>query len=454
MNNGRAILLVLSIAFVASIAVLSYGPGTESDAAVPEVASVEYDSSEGSFLYVKFSGAKPMDTTIYDVDVFYGKRTFTSEYKTISNSQMLIDMSKGVWKDVSTGAYKLTISDGSGPGVSYDFDIVSLELRPNGTSFKKFSALLSTDSLESFDLPKNYDWNTEKNASGTWVTSLSNVDVEDYSLVLYAFSHGSNPTLEIESQTSTTVAGGTAKVIISVTKNSGYRNVEITVTYDRSVLTLTNVKNYSTSAISPDPLKSYPCVINMSSSEVNYTVDLLLCLTFDVASGAEIGQYPIVVTAESNVSSNKDSTKAQGCAVTVGDKAFGDLDDNKRIDSADAAILVDRLVGKTTQVPDSSMDVNCDGAVNMLDSLIMKKYVANEPAVFVEPEQGEVQMTIVEDMVSVDIDGVKAGQKVFLDADKDDVKASTPSGSIDVVAVSDGRSYFVAPSSRITVEIA
>jgi hypothetical protein len=450
MNNGRAILLVLSIAFVATFAILSYGPGTESDADVPDVASVEYDDSESNFLYVKFSNAKPIDTTVYDVDIIYGKRTFTSEYKLISNSQMAIDMTKGVWKDITTGSYKLTISDGANPSTTYDFDIVSLELRPNGTSFKKFSALLSTDSLESFDLPKDYAWNTEKNASGTWVDSLRNVDVEDYSLVLYAFSHDST-TLEIESQTSTAVAGGTAKVTLSVVNNPGYRNAKITVTYDRSVLTLTNVKNYSTSTITPDPLKSYPFAINISSSAVNYTVDLLLCLTFDVAADAEIGQYPVVVTATSNV-----PVTAKGCAITIGDQAFGDLDDNKRIDSADAAILVDRLVGKSTQVPDSSMDVNCDGVVNILDSLIMKKYVANEPAVFTEPDKGdEVPMDVkIGEGKPVEIDEVKAGQKVFLDADKNDVKAYTSSGAIEVTSVSDGRSYFVAPSSRITVEIA
>ena len=54
----------------------------------------------------------------------------------------------------------------------------------------------------------------------------------------------------------------------------------------------------------------------------------------------------------------------------------------------------------------------------------------------------------------MEIDEVKAGQKVFLDADKNDVKAYTSSGAIEVISVSDGRSYFVAPSSRITVEIA
>ena len=246
-------------------------------------------------------------------------------------------------------------------------------------------------------------------------------------------------------------------MIVDLTGNSGVSLIKLNVEYDRTALTLERAISGNILTMEKPQVKNYPFNISFESNQDVSTVGNLFYMRFAVSSDAALGQYPIVITVVSaeNSSGNEVHRTIAGCAVTVAEKMRGDLNGNKAVDDPDAVVMKNALANISTGLSKSEFDLNGDGEVNALDSLLLKKQLfGSTPVYFSDPEENEVTMTVSDSDSSSTVSDIYAGKTVYISAESSSVTATTSSGSsIAVTSVSDGRYKLVAPSENFTVRI-
>ncbi|MBR6205067.1 MAG: hypothetical protein IKQ60_08535 [Candidatus Methanomethylophilaceae archaeon] len=415
----------------------------------PDVVSIEYDSSASTNLKVTTDKDLGIRVCQYQIKnsrgiiQLHGPATSSSNVfyldTAVSTAGYLDDDSYGMYFDNRTTPYL--------------FSIVKVTFNGNGTSMKSQIVHLSTDSLSSYSMPAGFVWNTERDGSGTWITDLSNVDILDNSVTLYAFK-GNNIGIGVSASTSAVSAGSDACVLVNLDNNSGVAEIDLSIEYDRSALTLERVEPGNVLNLQKSSIKDYPYVAKLTTNENVRTVGNLLRLTFSVSPDAEKGQYPVFVkvdVAEDYIGKVVPYT-VSGTSVTVADKTRGDLNGDGAIDSADSTVLMNRLANIPTGLPDSEFDLNGDGDVNALDSLIMMKYISDMPVSFSDSADDSYTMTISNANGNSAVKGMEAGKTLFVTADDSStVTASTSSGNIPVTKLADGRFSLTVPSSDFTV---
>lgn len=460
MEKWTISLLMLPIVAISLLAVADYCDAEDSAPPLPGIASVEYVSvtDDGSFnphmtVYLK-DVTDPSRLVVYSVELTYGSKTITRDSKTIwnvENPSIDIDISKSVVSRLSDGQYTLTFSDGAKSTV-YRFYVLTVDLKSNNTSFRTSSVQLSTDSTYSYKLPSNYLWNTENDGSGDWVTDVHEVTGGKNPVTLFAFK-ATTSSLEIAASTSTVIAGSTAKVLFSFTNNPGCTDVDITATYDSSVLEFKGMKNATSMTATADSSSPGKVTIHLVSTKTIRPMGSAVLLSFEVKTDADLGQYPVTITASALNEGKNVPAVTNGCTVIVGDKMRGDINDDGKVSDIDSSILRSRLAGSAVTASDSDMDVNDDGRVSVMDSLLMKKYIVDDVAAFADFDVKKVSMTIKEGSVQSSVEGVTVGSDVYISTDNKSVTASTSRGAIEVFDLGNGRYRFTAPSYAITVTI-
>ncbi len=450
-----AMVLIAVISALPFVAIISdAADGAEDDEeymmVYPSVVSVEYDSSQSSDLKVttdiNFDG-RVCQYYIYDskgVIQLHGPSTSSSNY-------FLLDTTIATAGYLADDSFKLYFDNKTVP---YEFDIVKLTFNGNGTSLKSQTVHLSTDSLASYSMPSGFIWNTKSDASGAWISDLTLVDFEDNTATLYAFK-SNNIGITIESSTSTVTPGSDAYVIIDLTGNSGIAEIDLRIEYDASVLTLERATAGTVLSMDKVSVKNYPFEPVLKTNETVRTIGNLLSLRFAVADDAALGQYPVVVSVivSEDAYGKVVPNTVTGCAVTVGEKIRGDLENNGLIDDSDSVVLMKRLANISTGLSDSEFDLNGDGAINALDSLIMMKYLAGMPVSFADSSEEGVSMTISDSDGNDTVSDIHSSETVYINAEgATSVSASSSSGNIAVTKVSDSRYSLVAPASNFTVK--
>ena len=453
MKNWMMAALLVAVISVSSLALVCGEPadGAGSDSH-REVVSIQYDTTVNNYVTVTFD--RDLGTILCNYWIADSRNvTQLHGLNGSSTNAFRLDAAKATDGYLAQDSYKMTHTLSTD---AYLFDVYKITFNGNGTSLKSETAYISTDSLPSHTLPDGYIWNTKADKSGTWVTDLSQLDFTDNAATLYAFK-GGKIGVNIESYTSTVTPGSDANVIVNLTGNSGISFIELNVEYDRTVLNLERAVSGNILTMEKPQVKNYPFNISFESNQDVSTVGNLFYMRFAVPSDAALGQYPIVITV---VSAEDSSGKLvpytiAGCAVTVAEKMRGDLNGNKMVDDPDAVVMKNALANIPTGLSDSEFDLNGDGEVNALDSLLLKKQLfGSTPVYFSDPEENEVTMTVSDGDGNSTVSDIYAGKTVYISAESSSVNATTSSGSsIAVTSVSDGRYRMVAPSENFTVKI-
>lgn len=182
--------------------------------------------------------------------------------------------------------------------------------------------------------------------------------------------------------------GDTFDVNISLKNNPGIASMRLTLTYDKSVMALTNVTDLGLigeAVHSSDyTVDNYTLYWDNGTATSNFADDGdIVTLTFMVNDTVKSGDYPIMITYDYN---NSDIVNCElipvrfeivNGFVTIKSFTYGDVNDDGRVNALDSAYL-SRYIAKWTGVSINlnAADVNKDGKINALDSAILKRHIA------------------------------------------------------------------------------
>ena len=174
--------------------------------------------------------------------------------------------------------------------------------------------------------------------------------------------------------------GKTASVTVSLENNPGVAILSMTLDYDKTALTLADVKNGELLDTLDEGLNLF-----WSADGNSTTNGVLATLTFDVAEDAEAKDY--IISAVINEAYNEDFEPVELAIsdgkVTVYDFIYGDANGDWATNGMDVLLLrkymanYDYETGISTVTVGKGADANGDGTVSAADVLLLRKYMAN-----------------------------------------------------------------------------
>ncbi len=179
-------------------------------------------------------------------------------------------------------------------------------------------------------------------------------------------------------------SGGSVKVKIKLTDNPGLTSIVLKVSYDQSLLTLTNVE-YNASMggqmVPPASLTDPVTLYWVNGFENCYENGDFATLTFNVSKSAKVGDVANVLVTynaddvfsinDENV--NLDITDGK---ITVIDYVPGDINGDGVLNNKDVTRFMQYNAGWDVEVNIAALDVNGDGVVNNKDVTRLMQYNA------------------------------------------------------------------------------
>ena len=174
--------------------------------------------------------------------------------------------------------------------------------------------------------------------------------------------------------------GKTVTVDVDLSKAAPMSYLRVTLDYDTSVLTLTNVKNGGLF----DSFDSGASYVLSADADVE-TTGRLLTLTFAVSEAAEAGEYAVTVLAKEcyNYEEAPVTVGVEPGKVTVRAFVAGDANGDGEIDGRDVIRLrkylanLNEATGESTVEISAGADCTGDGVVDGRDLIRLRKYLAN-----------------------------------------------------------------------------
>lgn len=208
-----------------------------------------------------------------------------------------------------------------------------------------------------------------------------------FNVIVRAVIDDDSPQIVIDSKKA--IIGKTVNVTLSLKNNPGITSMRLHVSYDTSVLTLTNVSDGGILGTSnhPDNLNTHPYIVSWANdtSRDNYTSEgVIVTLTFSVSETATLGDHNITVSYDNdmeeilNVDLETVDFYVTGGIVTVSDVLIGDINGDGKVTSKDRIILaryLDKWEGYETLDNELAADVNGDGKVTSKDRIILSRYL-------------------------------------------------------------------------------
>lgn len=176
-------------------------------------------------------------------------------------------------------------------------------------------------------------------------------------------------------------AGKTVTVDISLKNNPGIVAAKLNVSYDSSVMTLTDAEEADYSGVFFGPVGNKPFVIGWSSaSTADITADGVFArLTFEISGKAAKGEYPITVTLSKgetyNVNLEDVDFAVTDGAVTVRSHLPGDVNDDGEVNMKDVTTLQRYLVGWDVKINPDAADCNGGDGINMKDLTLLQRFI-------------------------------------------------------------------------------
>ena len=180
----------------------------------------------------------------------------------------------------------------------------------------------------------------------------------------------------------TALAGQTVQVALRVQNNPGIVALRASVSYDSSVLTLTNIEGADFADVAFSPLDNNPITVNwVDSIHPDVTEDgVLALLTFAVAEGARAGSYPLTVSIPDpddvfNYAMETVSMDAVSGGVSVVTYTPGDINGDTKVNIRDLGLFQQYLNGWDVQVIEAAADVNGDNKLNIRDLGTLQQFL-------------------------------------------------------------------------------
>ena len=182
-------------------------------------------------------------------------------------------------------------------------------------------------------------------------------------------------------------ANKTIEIPVTLTENPGIWGIDVIISYDRSLMTLTEVKNgevFLDSELTPGNMESpnYTLSYSSNSFENNTQNGILATLVFTVNAETPDGTYAIkasyingnIINAEGD---DVPATMIDG-SVEIISFIYGDLNDDEAINKKDLLVMRKYLAGQSVEINLDAADVNVDGIVNKKDLLLLTRYLAGQ----------------------------------------------------------------------------
>ena len=185
-------------------------------------------------------------------------------------------------------------------------------------------------------------------------------------------------------------AGSTVAVNVVISENPGIVSATLRINYDSTVLTLIEVVDAGKLGVQshkPQLTSPYTLVWVNDTAIENYNYNgTIVTLKFQIADGAELGDYAIDISYDYN---NHDIYNASGekvkfamvdGTISVIDTIIGDVNSDGLVNNLDRMILTRYLAdweGYDENIDLVAADVNSDGLVNNLDRMILTRHLAD-----------------------------------------------------------------------------
>lgn len=222
-----------------------------------------------------------------------------------------------------------------------------------------------------------------------------NMEDSKISQFTYRIIGEDTPTIQVESVKGK--SGETVDVRISLKNNPGIATMRIDVTYDKDVMTLSGVTDAGTitGQVHSTDYTAYPYSLYWENGTITENIvvnDTIATLSFAIKENIDAGSYPIIVSYDIdnydifNVDLEPVEFIAAPGQITIGGYIYGDVNDDGKVNALDSVIM-SRYIAKWPNVSVNleAADVNADGKVNALDSVILKRHIAKWPAYLTLP---------------------------------------------------------------------
>ncbi len=198
------------------------------------------------------------------------------------------------------------------------------------------------------------------------------------------------PCVEIESIEAR--AGETVEIKVDLKNNSGIWGADLRVTYDKTKLSLTEIKNgeiFDDSEITAGNLANVPYILSYASNDIennNYLNGTLAILVFTVNENAVAGEkYDITVSYRPgdicDVDFNDIDFAIINGSVTIVDFTYGDVNSDTFVNKKDDLAMRKYLADPTYTIDLEAANVFYDSAVNKKDLLRLKQHLADPDVV-------------------------------------------------------------------------
>lgn len=175
-------------------------------------------------------------------------------------------------------------------------------------------------------------------------------------------------------------------VNVSIKNNPGIWGMDLAVNYDKSVLTLDNVTNgvvFSSSEWTLGNIKGdkYNLSYEASGFDNVKTNGIIATLEFTVNPNAKVGSS-INITVNYNpgdiINSSSDNINPDVVSgeIKILNFIYGDVNSDGVVNKKDSLLLKRYLADNTVEIDKKAADVNADNSVNKKDSLRLKQYLA------------------------------------------------------------------------------
>ena len=221
----------------------------------------------------------------------------------------------------------------------------------------------------------------------TFAVDLTAVDIEMRNGLITvedAEEPQGTPTISIDSVEGT--VGNTVQVPIMIQDNPGLIAAQISISYDSSIMALTNVEDGglfgSNNAYFGNDLTAVPYTFlweDALASQDHTNDGVLAVLEFEVLQPALEGQTEIHLDYEpsSTFNTNLQDVPFQISSGTVTIRFPGDADEDGEITLQDVVVITRWLAGGwNVTISEINSDVNRDGEINLKDAVLIRRFLA------------------------------------------------------------------------------
>ena len=199
------------------------------------------------------------------------------------------------------------------------------------------------------------------------------------------YVEGSETTPQIEVGSVTCKKDAIIEVPVYLKNNPGITAISYDIAYNDDVMELKSINNenllsgalYTSSSSLEENPQRVIWVIGTSNSSQN---GKMLILQFKVKPGIEAGDYPITLSYDAediyDTALNNVSFDIINGVISVKNRIPGDVSGDGKVNTKDATLILQYLVGTYTDIDKITADVTGDGKVNSKDATVIIQYYA------------------------------------------------------------------------------